>query len=92
MAFLLATATESRDRVCRYINHEAGEISRKDLANLIRQRRKTGNDLPPIYPNGWFRLIDSVQLGLEEVKQVHAIGQCEQVNKLFYSEYYRLFA
>nr|XP_039261003.1 cholesterol 7-desaturase nvd-like [Styela clava] len=67
------------DRVRRlgdigYINHEAGDLSRKEVANLMRQRRKMGQDIPPVYPNGWFRVIDSVQLRRKEVKQVHAMG------------------
>ncbi|XP_068104771.1 cholesterol 7-desaturase nvd-like [Hyperolius riggenbachi] len=30
-------------------------------ANLVRRRRKKG-DLPPVYPNGWYQLIDSHRL------------------------------
>ena len=54
---------------------EAGHVSKKDIANLIRKRRKIGDDLPPIYPNGWFRLLDSHQLNLGEVKEVCAMGE-----------------
>ncbi|CAK8696053.1 unnamed protein product [Clavelina lepadiformis] len=58
-----------------YLNHEAGQPSKKEIANLIRKRRKIGEDLPPVYPNGWFRLVDSLQLKKGEVKEVSAIGQ-----------------
>ena len=59
----------------RYIKSEAGSISKKDLANMIRKRRKIGDDLPPVYPNGWFRLLDSHQLRPGEVKEVCAMGK-----------------
>ena len=68
----------------RYINGEAGSISKKDLANMIRKRRKIGDDLPPVYPNGWFRLLDSHQLRPGEVKEVCAMG------KIFFLEFRNL--
>lgn len=48
---------------------------RKDLANLIRKRRKVGEKLPPVYPNGWFQLMDSNQLAVNQVKEVCALGE-----------------
>ena len=60
----------------RYIKGgEAGMISKKDIANMIRRRRKIGVDLPPVYPNGWFRLLDSGQIKNGEVKEVCALGR-----------------
>jgi len=62
---------------------EAGTISKKDIVNMIRRRRKIGEDLPPIYPNGWFRLLDSHQLKNGEVKEVCALGKCRSKLNLF---------
>lgn len=35
--------------------------------------RKEGT-LPPVYPNGWFALLDSDQVDVEQVKYVTALG------------------
>lgn len=58
-----------------YVNHESYELSQKQLVNLVRKRRKLGFDVPPVYPNGWFRILDSRLLKKAEVKQVRAFGQ-----------------
>ncbi|KAM5146238.1 cholesterol 7-desaturase nvd-like isoform 1-T1 [Mantella aurantiaca] len=45
-------------------------------ANQVRRRRKKG-DLPPVYPNGWYQLLDSHRL---EPGTVHNLTVCgEQV-------------
>lgn len=48
--------------------------SRAQAANEVRRRRKTG-ELPPIYPNGWFRVLDSHMLDRGEVKSVTVLGE-----------------
>lgn len=48
----------------------------KDKLHLIRslmKHRKKG-ELPPIYPNGWFALLDSDQINVEQVKYITALG------------------
>lgn len=48
----------------------------KDKLHLIRSMmrlRKEGT-LPPVYPNGWFALLDSDQVDVEQVKYVTALG------------------
>ncbi|XP_077987185.1 cholesterol 7-desaturase nvd-like [Glandiceps talaboti] len=45
-----------------------------DVANDVRKRRARG-DLPPVYPNGWFRLLDSWQLKIGEAKHVTVLGE-----------------
>lgn len=50
----------------------------KDVANEIRKRRKIG-DIPPVYPNGWFALIESHRLKKNEVKSVNVLGECHAV-------------
>lgn len=51
---------------------EAGR-SRAQAANEVRRRRKTG-ELPPVYPNGWYRALDSLMLDRGEVKNVSLLG------------------
>lgn len=47
--------------------------SRARHANEVRRRRKTG-ELPPVYPNGWYRVLSSHLLERGEVKNVTALG------------------
>lgn len=47
--------------------------SRAQAANDVRRRRKTG-ELPPVYPNGWYRVLDSQLLENGEVKSVTVLG------------------
>lgn len=47
--------------------------SRARAASEVRRRRKTG-ELPPVYPNGWYRVLDSHMLNRGQVKNVSALG------------------
>ena len=47
--------------------------SRAQAANEVRRRRKIG-ELPPIYPNGWYRVMDSHMLQVGEVKNATVLG------------------
>ena len=47
--------------------------SKARAANEVRRRRKIG-DLPPVYPNGWYRVLDSHMLERGEVKNVSVLG------------------
>ncbi|XP_072096173.1 cholesterol 7-desaturase nvd [Mobula birostris] len=49
-------------------------VSRRHKANEVRRRRKRG-ELPPVYPNGWYRLLDSRQLPVAHVKNVTIFGE-----------------
>lgn len=51
-----------------------GKQSLKDIANEFRKRRQF-NDIPPVYPNGWFRVLASSELAREEVKYISVLGQ-----------------
>ncbi|XP_031569651.1 cholesterol 7-desaturase-like isoform X2 [Actinia tenebrosa] len=46
----------------------------KDVAFEVKRRRKTGN-LPPVYPNGWFHVLNSWEVGTSEVKFVSCLGE-----------------
>lgn len=48
--------------------------SRAQAANEVRRRRKTG-ELPPVYPNGWYRVLDSHMLERGDVKNVTVLGK-----------------
>lgn len=64
------------------------------LIRSMMRLRKIGA-LPPVYPNGWFALLDSDQIGVKQVKYVTALGKyilflvtyiqrtIENVNKLY---------
>lgn len=59
--------------------HEIGYMSEgnrslKDIANEYRKRRKCG-DIPPVYPNGWFRVLDSHELAVGDVKYISVLGE-----------------
>ncbi|XP_067825558.1 cholesterol 7-desaturase nvd [Heptranchias perlo] len=59
--------------------HQVGYIpepggSKREAANEVRRRRKRG-DLPPVYPNGWYRLLDSKQLQVAQVKNITIFGE-----------------
>lgn len=45
----------------------------KDLL-VSRLRRDPDAKKLPLYPNGWFRILESWELGLERVKYVAALG------------------
>lgn len=47
--------------------------SQARAANEVRRRRKTG-ELPPVYPNGWYRILDSHMLERGDVKSVTMLG------------------
>ncbi|XP_071948403.1 cholesterol 7-desaturase nvd-like [Antedon mediterranea] len=53
---------------------ENKSINKKDVANDIKRRRKAG-EVPPVYPNGWFRVIESRFLKVFEVKYVSMLGE-----------------
>lgn len=55
-------------------NIEGTGFTKKNLVNTLRRLRKTGA-IPPVYPNGWFRVLDSDQLKVGEVKYLSVLGE-----------------
>lgn len=51
-----------------------GVKSQKDVANIVRRRRKAG-DVPPVFPNGWFSLIASREVPKGQSRSVSVLGQ-----------------
>ncbi|KAK7788250.1 hypothetical protein R5R35_013620 [Gryllus longicercus] len=47
---------------------------RADVVRDVRRRRRVGA-LPPVYPNGWFALLESDALPAGEVRHVAALGE-----------------
>ncbi|GLH13447.1 Cholesterol 7-desaturase [Gryllus bimaculatus] len=47
---------------------------RADVVRDVRRRRRVGA-LPPVYPNGWFALLESGALPAGEVRHVAALGE-----------------
>jgi len=47
--------------------------SRSEVARESRRKRVVGN-IPPVFPNGWFAILDSSDVATEQVKHVSAIG------------------
>ena len=45
------------------------------LANHLESKKRKLGKLPPVYPNGWFALLESSQLKKGQVKHVAALGQ-----------------
>ncbi|KAJ8300919.1 hypothetical protein KUTeg_022438, partial [Tegillarca granosa] len=52
---------------------EEGKFSMKEIANSVRKRRLVG-DIPPVYPNGWFGVVESFQIKKGEAKNISMIG------------------
>lgn len=51
-----------------------GVKSRKEVANIVRKRRKAG-DVPPVFPNGWFSIIASRDVPRGHSCSVSVLGE-----------------
>jgi len=51
-----------------------GRQSMKDIVKLVKRRRAVG-DVPPVYPNGWFAIIESRCLKVGQVKNLCCLGK-----------------
>jgi len=56
-----------------YITEGQHETTR-DVMEAVKRRREAG-DVPPVYPNGWFCVIESRALGVCQVKNIHCLGE-----------------
>jgi len=55
-----------------YINDS--RQSMKDVVEQVKRRRAVG-DVPPVYPNGWFALIESRCLEVGDVRNICCLGK-----------------
>ena len=51
-----------------------GTFSKKEIANSVKQRRAIG-DIPPVYPNGWYGLIEGWRLKKGESVNLAMLGK-----------------
>ena len=51
-----------------------GVKSRREVANIVRKRRKAG-DVPPVYPNGWFSIMASRDVPRGQSRSVSVLGE-----------------
>ncbi|XP_074654044.1 cholesterol 7-desaturase nvd-like [Tubulanus polymorphus] len=49
-------------------------VNRKDAANMARKMKLIG-DVPPVYPNGWYGVLESMYVKKAQAKYVTVIGQ-----------------
>ncbi|XP_039249414.2 cholesterol 7-desaturase nvd 2-like [Styela clava] len=56
-----------------FVHHDK-RISKHKTVNITRRQRLVG-ETPPVYPNGWFRLIDSNMLKKGQLKSMFALGE-----------------
>ena len=55
-----------------------GKVDMKEMSKLVQRRRQTG-DVPPVYPNGWFGILESRRLKAGGVKSVSVLGEYLQL-------------
>jgi len=55
-----------------YVND--GRQSMRDMVDQVKRRRAVG-DVPPVYPNGWFAIVESRCLKVGEVKNLSCLGK-----------------
>nr|QJE50397.1 neverland [Diaphanosoma celebensis] len=48
--------------------------SKRDLVNQVRRMKKRGS-IPPVFPNGWFAILESQDLKVGQVRAVDALGE-----------------
>lgn len=52
-----------------------GKVDMQKMSKLVQRRRQTG-DVPPVYPNGWFGILESRGLKAGNVRSVCVLGTC----------------
>lgn len=57
----------------RDLNSLANDRSKMILINELRRVRKYG-DAPHVFPNGWYRIMQSRQLGRNQAKEATYLG------------------
>jgi cholesterol 7-dehydrogenase len=54
----------------------------KETVNRVRKQRSVG-DIPPVYPNGWFALIEGFRLEPGNAQNISALGKKKKSTKAF---------
>ncbi len=55
-------------------NAKRSKEERAEIVEELRQKRHLG-DIPPVYPNGWYALLNSDEVAIGEVQYVAALGK-----------------
>ena len=50
-----------------------GKFTMKEISDRVKRQRIVG-EVPPVYPNGWFGLMESFQLKRGEAKSISVLG------------------
>ena len=50
-----------------------GKFSMKEISNRVKRQRLAG-EVPPVFPNGWFGLMESFKLKRGEAKSLSVLG------------------
>lgn len=53
-----------------------GKFTKKEIASSVKARRRVG-DIPPVYPNGWFGLLESWKLKKGAVENLSVLGRLQ---------------
>lgn len=61
-----------KDGTYRTVEHK--KLSLRELVRANQRRRAIGT-MPPVFPNGWFALLESDQLPPGQVRHVAALGE-----------------
>ena len=51
-----------------------GKFSKKEIANAVKKRRALG-DIPPVYPNGWYGILEGWRLKPGGTANVSVLGK-----------------
>nr|XP_018915694.1 PREDICTED: cholesterol 7-desaturase-like isoform X2 [Bemisia tabaci] len=60
-----------------FIEQAATRHQKKSIQQLVKNIRKTSKigNIPPVYPNGWFNILESSEVSKNQVKYVTALGE-----------------
>lgn len=72
---MILTVQDLSDVGYGYLGNGKGK---KELVREVRRRRRLGN-MPPVFPNGWFMVLESDQLPPGQVRHVAAFGKSSSV-------------
>lgn len=86
--YMLMFVPLNRIRILGDLGYVAdSKFSMKEIANSVRKRRVVG-DIPPVYPNGWFGLLESHSLKKGESVNLSILGKYGGYARVGYSVRY----
>ena len=67
-------------------NSAHNDSNRRQIINNLIRQRKVG-EIPPVYPNGWFAILESKELVKQKTVEINVLGQILGLN-LYYLLYF----